>query len=107
MLLDIIRDLSYIRIIQCRIHFVEHEEGGGLVGVHCEEEGQGGHGLFATTEVLHVSETLEGRHGVVFYAGEVGFVGVFDVEVAVLRKGVLDLDRDGLVGSGGHLRLTA
>lgn len=51
-----------------------------------EEERQRRHGLLATREVLHVAESLERRHGVVFDAGEVRRVAVFDVEVGLAAE---------------------
>ena len=48
-----------------------------------KEEGEGGHGLFATGEMLHVAETLERGHGVVLEAGCIGLVGFFGVEISV------------------------
>lgn len=83
MLANVIRDLRHIGIIQRSIDLIKHEERRWLVAVHCKEEGQGRHGLLAARKVVHVSEALERRHRVVFDAGEVGLVGVFDIEVTV------------------------
>lgn len=84
---DVSRDLGDVGVVEGGVDFVKDEEGGGLVAVHGEEEGQRRHGFFAAGEVLHVAEAFERRHGVVFDSVEVGLVGVFDVEVAFLGGG--------------------
>ena len=81
MLAYVVGDLCYIGIVQCSIDFVKHKEGRRLIAVDCEKKGEGGHGLFAAREMIHVSEAFERWHGVVFDAGEIGLIGVFDVEV--------------------------
>lgn len=84
---DIIADLLDVIIVESSIDFVEDEEGRGLIGVDGEEEGESGHGLFSSGEMLHVAETLHRRHGVVLDAVEVGLVGVFHVEVSGTTDG--------------------
>lgn len=82
---NVSRDLGHIGVVEGGVDLVEDEEWGRLVAVDGEEESERGHGFFAAGEVFHVAEALEGRHGVVFDAVEVGLVAIFHVEVA--RKG--------------------
>ena len=86
-------DARNVCIVESSVDFIEHEEGGGLVGVDGKEEGEGGHGLFASGEMLHVAEAFERGHGVVLEAGRVGLVGFFGVEVSISwwEKAALDL----------------
>ena len=83
MVADVAGDARNVCIVEGGIDLVEHEEGGGLVGVDGEEEGEGGHCFLAAGEVLHVAKAFEWGHGVVLEAGSVGFVGFFSVEVSV------------------------
>ena len=82
MLVDVVCNLGDVGVVEGGVDLVEDEEGRGLVAVDGEEEGEGGHCFFAAGEVLHVAEALEGGHGVVFDAVEVGLVAIFHVEVA-------------------------
>lgn len=80
MLSDVVCDLRHVGIVQCSIDLVQNEERGWLVAVHREEESQGGHRFLATREVLHVSKSLERRHGVVFDAVQIRFIGIPEVQ---------------------------
>ena len=68
MIADVCGDLGDVGVVEGGVDFVEDEEGGGLVAVNGEEQGQGGHGFLAAGEVFHVAEALERGHGVVFDA---------------------------------------
>lgn len=82
MLVDVVGDLGDVGVVERGVDLVEHEERGGLVAVHGEQEGQRGHGLLPAGEVLHVAEPLERGHGVVLDPVEVRLVGVLHVQVA-------------------------
>jgi hypothetical protein len=44
---DIVRHSGHIGGVQCRVHLVQHKEGGGAVAVDGEQQGQGGQRLLA------------------------------------------------------------
>lgn len=85
MVADIIGNSRDVGIIERRVYLVENEEWRWLVGMDGEEKGESSHCLLASGEMLHVSESLERGHGVVFDAVEVGFFGVFDVEISIVQ----------------------
>lgn len=45
MLANVIGDFGDVGVVERGVDFVEHEEGRGLVAVHCEEKGKRGHGF--------------------------------------------------------------
>ena len=83
MLTNVVGDLGNVRVVQGGIDFVENEERRRLIAVNGKEQCQGGHGLLATRKMIHVAKALEGRHGVIFDAFQIGFVGVFDVKISI------------------------
>lgn len=68
MVVNVVRDTSNIGIVERGINFVQDEERRGLVRMDGKQKSQCGHGLFATREVLHVSEPLQRGHSMVFDA---------------------------------------
>jgi hypothetical protein len=86
MLLDIVLDLLYVGVIERSIDLIKNEERTGLVRVHSEEECEGSHRLLTTGKMLHVTEALEGRHGMVFDARQIWAVAVLDVEICLTSE---------------------
>lgn len=83
MIVDVVRDTSDIGIVERGINFIQDKERRGLVRMNGKQKSQGGHGLFATREVLHVSEPLQRGHSMVLDAVEVRLVGVLDIQITV------------------------
>jgi hypothetical protein len=71
---DILGHLGDVGVVERGINLIENEEGGGMVRVDGEEKGECGDGFFATGELVHVTESFHGGHGVVLDAVEVGFL---------------------------------
>ena len=51
--------------------------------MHCKEKSEGGHGLFSSGQVFHVTESFERRHSVVLDAVKIWFIGIFDIEITI------------------------
>lgn len=83
MVADIIGNPSDVGIVQCSVHFVEHEERGWLIRVYRKKKGKRGHGLLSTGQMFHITEPFERRHRMVLDAIKIRLIGVFDIKVSV------------------------
>ena len=63
--LDVGGDLADVGVVQGGVNLVQDKEGGGLVAVGGEKEGQGSDGLLTSGEVRHGLESLAGSNTIV------------------------------------------
>lgn len=83
MVVDVVGNPGHVGVVKCCVNLIKHEERRRLVRVDGEEKGKSCHGLLASREMLHVTEPLEWRHGVILDTIQVGLVRVFDIQVPV------------------------
>jgi hypothetical protein len=83
MIPNIVGNPSDIGVVKGGVHLIKHEERRRLVRVHCEEKSKSCHCLLSSRKVLHVSESLERRHGMVLDSVKIRFIGILNIEVPV------------------------
>lgn len=71
---DVVGNPSNVGVVKRSIDLVENEERRRLVGMDSEQQCQSRHCLLTTREVLHISESFQWGHGVVFNAVEVWLI---------------------------------
>lgn len=71
---NVVGDTGHVGIVESSINLVEHEEGRWLVGVNGKQQSERCHGLLTTRQVLHIAESLQGRHSVVLDTVEVWLI---------------------------------
>src|SRR2546421_1020298 len=89
MFTDVPSNLRHVCVIKSCINLVEDKKWTGLIAVNGKEQGQRSHGLLSTRQMLHVSESFQGRHGVIFDSVKIRLVRVFNIEVCLTTERVI------------------